>query len=216
MSINSLCQFRIARPQDVDAAVLLIFSSGPQAIEYGFSHADRLSQDFLRFAFLDGRGFFGFRNHTVATINGEVVGIAAFYNFASYLRLTREHIWQLWRFYPVRDVMNLFIRGVHLKSTMPPPGRGMHYVAHFGVKPEARGMGVGTRLLDDQCGFALDLGLTHLGLDVSVENPRAKALYTRYGFVDNAENLFSGPLGAVPNTRRMTKVLTPTQRAWPT
>jgi ribosomal protein S18 acetylase RimI-like enzyme len=204
MSANSLCQFRNAMPQDVEAAVPLIYSAGSQAIDYCFSSLGKTSRDYLRFAFNDGKGFLGYQNHMVALIDGHVVGIAAFYNFSSYVRLTLEHLWQLWRFYPALNFAGLVTRGIHLESIMPPPGQKMHYVANFGVSQDFRGMGVGSKLLDHHCGLALALGRTHYVLDVSVENPRAQALYERYGFSINAENQFSGLRGAVPNTRRMT------------
>jgi len=207
MSANSPCQFRNAKPQDVEAAVPLIYSSGPQAIDYGFPRHGKTSHDFLRFAFTDGKGFLGYQNHTVATIDGRVVGIAAFYNFSTYLRLTLEHLGQLWCFYPALNFAGLAIRGIHLKSIMPPPGQNVHYVANFGVRKEFQGMGIGSSLLDHHRGQALAIGRTLYALDVSVENPRAQALYERYGFSINAENKFSGPCGPVPNTRRMTMPL---------
>lgn len=200
-------QFRNAMPQDVEAAVPLINSSGTRAIDYGFLPLPKTSCDFLRFAFIHGKGFLGHENHTVALIQGRVVGIAAFYNFAGYARLTLEHLWQLWRFYPASSFAGLVNRGVHLKSVMPPPGQSVHYVANFGVNPDFRGIGIGTGLLDHQCSLGLALGRNQYALDVSVDNPRAQALYNRYGFTAHAENQFSGPLGVVPNTLRMTMPL---------
>jgi ribosomal protein S18 acetylase RimI-like enzyme len=143
----------------------------------------------------------------VAPINGQVVGIAAFYNLASYVRLTLEHLRQLWRFYPAPNFPGLAIRAMHLKSVMPAPAQAMHYVADFAVAEEFQGTGIGTQLLDHQRGLALALGRTLYTLDVSVENPRAQALYQRYGFSVAAENKFSGPRGAVPDSRRMTMPL---------
>jgi ribosomal protein S18 acetylase RimI-like enzyme len=205
--INKPIQFRNAEPQDVEHVVALICSAGPQAVEYGFGCSGATSGDFLRFAFADGKGFLGYQNHTVATIDGQVVGIAAFYNFSTYVRLTLEHLGQLWRFYPAQNFVGLVIRGARLKSIMPPPRQYMHYVANFGVSERFRGMGVGSSLLDHHRAKALALGRTRYALDVSVDNPRAQALYERYGFATQAENQFTGPSGAVPNTRRMTMSL---------
>ena len=207
MRINLPLQFRDAESQDVEHAVPLIYSAGPQAIDYCFQCQGKSSDDFLRFAFTDGKGFLGFEKHTVATLDGKVVGIATFYNFSTYLKQTLEHLGQLWRFYPALSFADLAIKGLHLKSIMPPPGQDMHYVANFGVAEKYRGMGVGSRLLDHHLAKALALGRSRYALDVSVENPFAQALYERYGFNVEAENTFSGPTGAVPNTRRMTMPL---------
>lgn len=215
MSPELRCHFRPAQPQDVDAVLPLLLSSGPQAIAYGFSCGGTDSLDFLRFAFVQGRGLLGYRAHTVAVVDGRVVGVGAFYRLSSYVQLSLEHLWQICRFYRAREAPDALARAMHLQSTMPPPGLGMHYVAHLGVSPAFRCQGLGTRLLDTQLGPALAMGRTHLGLDVSVENPRAQALYERYGFVVRSENTFAGPRGAVPNTRRMTKPLNAVQRTGP-
>lgn len=204
MTTTSACQFRIADSRDVDAVVPLIYSSGPQAFDYGFQRCGKSSHDFLRFAFVDGNGFLGYKNHTVATLDGQVVGILAVYNLSSYVRLTLGHLGQLWRFYPASSLIDLTSRGTHLQSIMPPPNQTTHYVAHFGVVEAMRGKGIGRSLLAHQHKKAQELGRTIYALDVSVENPRAQALYECFGFSVTAENEFSGPRGTVPNTRRMT------------
>jgi ribosomal protein S18 acetylase RimI-like enzyme len=51
------------------------------------------------------------------------------------------------------------------------------------VTTEARGMGLGTRLLDAIADEARLRGLTKIRLDVIDTNPRARALYERQGFV---------------------------------
>jgi len=209
MSAHSPCQFRPATPQDAEAAVPLIYSSGPQAIDYGFPRHDKTQQDFLHFAFVDGKGFLGYQNHTVATLDDQVVGIAALYNLSTYLRLTLAHLWQLWRFYPAWRFTDLAVRGVHLTSIMPPPAQTMHYLANFAVADKFQNMGIGKSMLDYHRAQALALVRSQFALDVSVDNPRAQALYERYGFMSKTENQFSGPRGAVPNTRRMTILLKP-------
>lgn len=201
------CEFRPATAHDVDAALPLLYSAGPQAMEYAFACQGKPAQEFLRFAFAHGKGFLGYQNHTVAVWDGQVVGIAAFYNLGSYPRLTLEHLWQLWRFYPAQRFAGLLWRGHHLQSVMPPPGASTHYVAHFGVSPAFRSRGIGTGLLDYQRGLGRALGRRHYAIDVAVDNPRAQALYVRYGFLLNAENRFSGPPAAVPDGRRMTMPL---------
>jgi ribosomal protein S18 acetylase RimI-like enzyme len=87
---------------------------------------------------------------------------------------------------------------------MPPPNQTTHYVAHFGVAEGLRGRGIGRSLLAYQFKKAQELGRTIYALDVSIENPRAQALYESFGFSVTAENAFSGPRDTVPNTRRMT------------
>ncbi|NUM49443.1 MAG: GNAT family N-acetyltransferase, partial [Anaerolineales bacterium] len=70
--------FRVATPADTEAAIPLIYSSGPAAFDYVFKHPARgTALDFLRHAFADGAGEFGYRNHTIVETGGQIVGIGA-------------------------------------------------------------------------------------------------------------------------------------------
>ena len=51
------------------------------------------------------------------------------------------------------------------------------------VAPECRGQGIGTQLLQAVCEHAREGGYRDLRLDVLDNNPRARALYERTGFV---------------------------------
>ncbi|MFF7247366.1 GNAT family N-acetyltransferase [Embleya sp. NPDC008237] len=51
------------------------------------------------------------------------------------------------------------------------------------VDPDRRGLGIGSRLLDEVAALAPELGCRHIRLDVIDVNPRARALYERHGFV---------------------------------
>lgn len=64
------------------------------------------------------------------------------------------------------------------------------------VAPEARGQGVGTRLLDAIAGEARARGYREVRLDVVDENPRARELYERMGYRAVARHSI-GPLRLV-------------------
>ncbi|MCY3944840.1 MAG: GNAT family N-acetyltransferase [Anaerolineaceae bacterium] len=80
------------------------------------------------------------------------------------------------------------------------PGGGLRYLAMvlllsrsresgtllmdgIAVAPECRGQGIGTQLLQAVCEHAREGGYRDLRLDVLDNNPRARALYERTGFV---------------------------------
>jgi hypothetical protein len=70
--------FRAATSDDMADTVPLIYSSGPAAFDFVFSVPGRASAlDFLRHAFLDGAGEFGFRNHVVGVQDGAVIAAGA-------------------------------------------------------------------------------------------------------------------------------------------
>ena len=56
------------------------------------------------------------------------------------------------------------------------------YVDGIAVAPDARGLGVGTRLLHETTAVARSLGKRFVRLDVIDTNPRAQALYERLGY----------------------------------
>lgn len=68
------------------------------------------------------------------------------------------------------------------------PGRG-HVVSVY-VTPEQRGTGLATRLLDGVVSWARDdADLDRLHLYVHEHNPRAAALYRRYGFTETGDTM---------------------------
>ncbi|HEV2681194.1 MAG TPA: GNAT family N-acetyltransferase, partial [Rhodanobacter sp.] len=68
--------FRPALAADVAAAIPLIHSSGPAAFDYVFAVSGvGDAQAFLRRAFIDGAGEFGWRNHVVGVLDGAVVAV---------------------------------------------------------------------------------------------------------------------------------------------
>jgi ribosomal protein S18 acetylase RimI-like enzyme len=64
------------------------------------------------------------------------------------------------------------------------PERDELYIFLIAASAGARGAGVGTALLRRACDIARERGLARATLHVIEENPRAKRLYDREGFVD--------------------------------
>ncbi len=63
------------------------------------------------------------------------------------------------------------------------PRRDEVLVESLAVRPEMRGQGIGSRLLDAVCAFARKNGFASVGLEVVDTNPGARRLYERVGFV---------------------------------
>lgn len=62
------------------------------------------------------------------------------------------------------------------------PTREELYVDGVAVVAEARGQGIGTRMMDEAAAIARENGKRWLRLDVISSNPRAQALYERLGY----------------------------------
>lgn len=205
--------FRTARAEDAGAAAELVHAAGPAALDYGFSAGALSSRQFLDLAFRDGRGFFGAANHTVAIVDGEVVGVCASYGREEYRALAAGLVAQVLRFYPWTRVAGVLARCLRLRTLMPPPDEGMHYVANLGVREPWRGRGIGRALVLGAQARARALGRTVLALDVADDNPRARALYESLGFSPRARHRMAGAPGKVPDSTRMAMAVGEGERA---
>jgi ribosomal protein S18 acetylase RimI-like enzyme len=205
----SAIRFRAASPQDAEAAVPLIHSSGPAAFDYVFAVPGRGdAQAFLRRAFVDGAGEFGWRNHVVGELEGVVVAAGAGYGGETALAFTLAAARQILAHYGPRHAPGVIARGLRVERVIPPPARGMHYLAHLGVAPALRGEGIGRALIGELVRRGEQAGRRRMVLDVAVSNPRAQALYERLGFAVTGERASSlaNAQGVVPGHRRMERV----------
>jgi ribosomal protein S18 acetylase RimI-like enzyme len=130
---------------------------------------------------------FGHRNHTVVELDGQVVGIGAFYSGMEYQDLSLGTLRQILRFYHI-TCPGVLRRAMQSTRWMPPPGRRTLYVANLGVSPRFRGQGIGARLLHAQMDLARRQHKAKFALDVAANNPRAQQLYERLGLRVVAES----------------------------
>lgn len=96
-----------------------------------------------------------------------------------------EHRSQADEWAVARDVYGLLAAVPRLILVAPldtKPPAGCLYVDWIAVAPEARGRGVGSKLLAFAEDVAAQRDLPALALDVVDSNPRAQALYARLGF----------------------------------
>ncbi len=200
--------FRPARADDVDAAIDLIYSSGPGAFDYVFADAAGDARHFLRRAFVDGAGQFGHRNHVVGEADGRVVAVGTGFGRESSATFTLAALRQILAHYGLRAAGPV-VRGLRTEGVIRPPGRGEHYLAHLGVAPECRGQGIGRALVAHLLDAGRALGRSSATLDVAVDNPRAEQLYQRLGFAVVAErpSRLGNAHGHVPGHRRMALAL---------
>lgn len=201
-------RFRPAAAADLEQAVPLMYSAGPEGFEYVFTQGRRSALDYLRYAFADGAGMFGHRNHTVVEQDGRVVGIGAFYSGIEYNQLSQGTLQQILRFYNF-SCLPVLRRAMKTTHWMPPPGRRTLYVANLGVAPESRGQGIGARLLHEQMNQARTSRKAKFALDVADNNPRAQQLYEKLGLrVVRQSNFMATRNGMrMPQSRRMELLL---------
>ncbi|WP_254427183.1 N-acetyltransferase [Rhodanobacter sp. C01] len=203
-------RFRHAAPDDAARAVPLIHSSGPAAFDYVFAvpgHGD--AQAFLRQAFIDGDGEFGWRNHVVGMLHGVVVAVGAGFGGDTKWPFTLAAARQIFRHYGWRHAAGVIARGLRVETVIPPPTGAMHYLAHLAVAPAWRGHGIGQALIGHLLAQARSMDRQRIVLDVATSNPAAERLYTRLDFEVTGErsSRLANAQGRVPDHRRMQRLL---------
>ncbi|QJP11629.1 GNAT family N-acetyltransferase [Pseudomonas multiresinivorans] len=184
--------FRRARPDDV-AAIPLIYSSGPDAFDYAFARPGRNSaQDFLRYAFVQGGGQFGWRQHWVGEQDGQVVAAGTVFGGEVTLGYMLAATRQILGYFGL-GAPGVIRRGLQLERIICPPPRRTLYLAHLGVTSDLRGEGLGSQLIEHFLQIGRSNGLPMAALDVSVANPKAQALYERFGFEVQVERVSTLP-----------------------
>jgi ribosomal protein S18 acetylase RimI-like enzyme len=188
LTIIMTIKFRPAEPADVETAIQLIYLSGPNAFNFVFSTDTNGSAiDFLRKAYLDGAGEFGYRNHTVGTEDGMVVAIGGGWSGKNGLSFMIAAARQIFSQYGILCGTQVIIRGLRTEAVIPPPASDQFYLGHLGVLPEMQGRGIGQLLIHHLINQGKAAGFKVAALDVAVTNPRGQALYDRLGFVVTRE-----------------------------
>jgi ribosomal protein S18 acetylase RimI-like enzyme len=203
-----IIEFRPARPEDIDQAIPLIYSSGPVEFDYLFTGPSASAADFLRASFSAGAGLFGYKVYRAAVVDQCVVGMGAFYNQENMPRLDRETCWRVLKFYGPIQGWRVLKRAGQFQTLMPPPEPATRFIAQLGVAEALRGQGICTALLKEEIERARTNRYLKCALDVAVTNPRAQKLYERLGFKVVGERAWPYPhLTNVPAMRRMELLL---------
>ena len=199
---------RPAVPDDVEDAIPCIYSSGPRAFDFVFGHRTRIDAlEFLRQAFRVPGLEFSYDNHIVAEVDGRVVATGAGFTGehakAHFMPTVRAII----RAYGLGQCWGVMQRGMAIEKLIEPPKGKEYCIAHLGVDPELRGTGIGSKVIHHLLEDAAKKKADYVFLDVSVENPKAEALYERMGFNVVAENIskLENSTAKVPDHRRMVR-----------
>ncbi len=196
--------FRKCVPEDVQDVVPLIYSSGPAAFSFVFTNKTKSATDFLEYAFRQKGGEFSYDNHYVLLLDDQIVGAGSVFDSKRAKGFATSDGFNIIKFYGLQSLAVLR-NGLRTEKVIQIPKTNEISIAHLGIKPELRGQGLGTQLID----FLMKE--SHAGqdevfvLDVSEENPKAKSLYEKLGFkvTKVEESTMKNYYGHVANHFRM-------------
>jgi ribosomal protein S18 acetylase RimI-like enzyme len=198
---------RRARPDDVAQATPLIFSSGPDAFNFVFSHRTRVhAENFIAHAFTCDRGEFSWRYFWIVEVDGEVVGTASGYTGEDARHFLGPAIRQILHCNGLIAGAQVIRRGLKIeKIIVPPQNPDEFYIGNVAIAEPLRGKGLGNRLFKFLHEEGRRRGADRCLLDVSAENPRAEALYARLGYRVTKVNrsTLANAAGRVADHRRM-------------
>lgn len=181
MSSEPVIRVRQAKAEDAGAVAALIHQAGPDIYDYLFSGPDH-ARDFIAAECRSGRGFCGYRALLVATEGSDLVGVLCRFDAGEYGALQRGTLLDILTYCGVGRCWAVLARARHLAPVLSRPGPYELCLRNGAVAPEKRGKGIGSALFSYAFSEAKARGLRRIMLDVTENNPRARALYERMGF----------------------------------
>jgi ribosomal protein S18 acetylase RimI-like enzyme len=188
---------RTARPEDVDFVCSMLIESEPEVYDYIYRDDGPGPEAFVRYEFLSGRGFCGWRNVTVAELAGKIVGVGCLYagsagcELNTYGRLLQGSLRNMVMVFRL-NVLRYMSRAKHLSSIMRTPSGSEAYLSAFLVDARMRRQGIGKSMLSYWVARARRHGCDTLWLDISEANTSAEELYLSLGFQVVENKSFTG------------------------
>lgn len=206
----SSVSFRHCRSDDVEQALPLIISAGPESFHYVF--CDRSNEQltgFLRRAFARTGNEFSHNQHLALLDQGEIMGLGGLRYAHQTPGFTLAAMALIGRHYSPLAALRTAWRGLRAEAVIRPPAKGVAFIYQLAVKPGQQGRGYGRQLVSELTARAQQQGYRRVGLNVAQTNPRAQALYEALGFRVQREfqGGLSSPFGHVPTQRYMEKDL---------
>ncbi|MCJ8318916.1 MAG: GNAT family N-acetyltransferase [Colwellia sp.] len=183
-------EFRACQADDVNEVIPLMYSAGPEAYRYVFSvNYQEQAVDFLHYAFCQGDGEFGYKDHQVAVENNHIVALVGRRSSKNNLAYTVMAIKQIFGFFGFIKAVKVIFRGLRFETIVTPPPRNVVCLHNLAVSDGQQGKGVGQQVIKHFLAQEKAKNTSSVCLDVAETNPRAKVLYQRLGFVVKSKKI---------------------------
>ena len=184
----------------------LLYESGPDIYDYLYGCTDKSARDFIRYEYLSGRGFCGYKalDKTYETEDSDlIIAVSATYGADIYNKLVLGTLLNVFLFFGPIKCWPVLMRMLRISSVMSVPKKGEVYLANGAYLPEYRSKGIGGEGLEWYIARYREQGVKRLLLDVDQTNPMAQKFYARHGFKVCGSLKFSGKGGEVPDATVM-------------
>ncbi len=168
---------------DMDAGVALIYAAGEKLVKYIFGNQDEaLAMRYLRMAWRRGHGQYGFNNHWVAEVNGEVAGLVSCWHDQLPTNFDSETMASITDLYSHQHAIDVVMRSREYADEIPPPRSHEFAIGHVAVFEQFKRHGVATALMNHMLMEARRFNKDVMILDVENTNVGAQAFYSSIGF----------------------------------
>lgn len=172
---------RKAKPEDNHSLAPLLIQA-MESMAFQFTKTGNKDESLKLFAYFIGqtKNIYSFENILIAVENTEITGSISAYDGSLFNELRK----------PFLD----FIKQNYNYTVNPEEETesGEFYIDTVSVLPEHQGKGIGKKLIEKVIEKAGLLGFSRVGLLVDTENPNAKKLYQKLGFVVTDKKILMG------------------------
>jgi ribosomal protein S18 acetylase RimI-like enzyme len=177
----NMLNFRLAKPEDnVEAAKLMVPVMGDLALKFVNSNNLMDAIPLFEIFFQQKNNQYSYENTIVCEEGERIIGFITGYDGAKFKSLREPFIDYIKANYG-------FDGNIEDETS-----EGEFYLDTIGVLPDRQGQGIGTDLIRNFIHHAKALGHDKIGLLVDKENPLARKLYERIGFVQAGEKILLG------------------------
>ena len=169
-----------ATPERAEVVAPLLYDTDPHLFGHFFSGDQELALRYFAAQWRHERSLFSYRYCTVAAARGALLGIELGYDARTQADLARDTGRYAARILTPEQMAHLREAVSHVRFLIPPVPSHAYYVMHLASARNARGHGVGGRLLAAAFDRARRDGYRVCQLDVASDNP-AVGFYARMG-----------------------------------
>lgn len=174
---------RNARKDDGRIAVPLLFNAGKQLLTDVFGDGDPdVAYEYLLSAWSKGSGQYGFENHWVADVDGEVTGLISCWHDRLPANFDRDTLSSIVEHFGIDNALECVLRSQHYLAVLEAPLFTELGIGHLAVAPATRRNGYGSLLIEFMEVKAREMKKNALVLNCEVGNEVALAFYKRLGF----------------------------------